>query len=49
MLLVGSTDKTVRIWDMDDMAVLYVIAEDIPSPIISMALTSDNTFLLIGE
>ena len=48
-LWLGSTDHRVKIWCTEEMTELNDISEDINSPVISMALSKDNVFLLFGK
>ena len=44
----ASTDLTAKLWSTEDMAEMNTMSEGISSPIISMALSSNNTFVAIG-
>lgn len=39
----------MKVWYIDDMSLLNTINEGIESAIISLALSVDNTFLIIGK
>ena len=47
--MLGSADKSIKLWDMDTMEHLSTISEGIVSPIVSMDLSVDDTFLVIGK
>ena len=44
----GSSDQKVMTWYMDDLSLLSVIS-DITSPVLAVALSVDNTFLLVSK
>ncbi len=45
----ASCDKTIKLWDMDDWALLTCLEEGLDSPVTSLALSNDNTFILAGN
>ena len=46
--IAASSDKKIRTWSMEDFSQLLEMEEGLTSPICKMALTEENTFLLIG-
>jgi len=47
--LTGSVDKTVKVWYFEDLSLLAVYDEQIPADIVKMALSVDNSFLILGK
>ena len=45
----GSSDMTVNVWSFDEVSHLSVIQEGITSPVTCLALSTDNTFLVLGR
>ena len=47
-MLVSASGKKVHYWNMDDMALLNTLEEDITGQVTSLAISADNIFLLLG-
>jgi hypothetical protein len=47
--LAGSSTHSVCLWYLEDLVLMSVIDEGIKSPVRCLALSPDNTFLIIGR
>lgn len=45
-MFLGSADKSVCLWSMDNFTLLNMIS--IPSPVVMLDITSDSVFLLVA-
>ena len=48
VLLVASSDKCVKLWDLEDWEELSTVQEGLDSGVLSIAISTDNTFILVG-